>query len=138
MVPDAFCRGRGIHIRFEGRRYFQEKIVSNLRIGGIQWGRITNLRTRWTSSGKTWGTRRKNMSEAIDPVSVIYKLRRSMQERMDDLVQSLAAGGVDSMEEYKYILGKIHATDNINQELSNLLEPKEPNNDDDKVTRIRK
>ena len=78
------------------------------------------------------------MSEAIDPVSVIYKLRRTMQERMEDLVQSLAAGGVDSMEEYKYILGKIHATDNINQELSNLLEPKEPNNDDDKVTRIRK
>ena len=43
------------------------------------------------------------MSEAIDPVSVIYKLRRSMQERMDDLDQSLAAGGVARMEEYKYI-----------------------------------
>ena len=77
------------------------------------------------------------MSGAIDPINVIYKLRRSMQEQMEALVQNLAGGGVDSMQEYKYILGKIHATDNINQELSNLLEPKEPNNDDDKVTRIR-
>ena len=30
------------------------------------------------------------------------------------------------MEEYKYIIGKIHAIDMISQELSNLLEPKEP------------
>ena len=78
------------------------------------------------------------MSEAIDPVSVIYKLRRTMQERMEDLVQSLAAGGVDSMEEYKYIIGKIHGIDLINQELSNLLEPKEPEPHDTNVTRIRK
>ena len=77
------------------------------------------------------------MSEAIDPINVIYKLRRSMQEQMDTLVQTLANGGIDNMSEYKYIIGKIHAIDAINQELSNLLEPKEPN-DDDKVTRIRK
>jgi len=55
---------------------------------------------------------------------------------MDALIQTLANGGVDSMDEYKYIIGKIHGIDAITQELSNLLEPKEPNNDD-KVTRIR-
>ena len=77
------------------------------------------------------------MSEAIDPVNVIYKFKRSMQEQLDGLVQTLANGGIDTMDEYKYIIGKIHAIDLINQELSNLLEPKEPKNDDDKVTRIR-
>ena len=77
------------------------------------------------------------MSEAIDPVNVIYKFKRSMQEQLDGLVQTLANGGIDNMDEYKYIIGKIHAIDLINQELSNLLEPKEPKNDDDKVTRIR-
>ena len=77
------------------------------------------------------------MSEATDPINVIYKLRRELQTQMETLVQTLANGGIDNYEEYKYILDKIHATDNINQELSNLLEPKEPNNDDDKVTRIR-
>ena len=77
------------------------------------------------------------MSEATDPVHVIYKLKKTMQTILDGLVQTLANGGIDSMDEYKYIIGKIHAIDLINQELSNLLEPKEPKNDDDKVTRIR-
>ena len=76
------------------------------------------------------------MSEAIDPVNVIYKFKRSMQEQLDGLVQTLANGGIDNMDEYKYIIGKIHAIDLINQELSNLLEPKEPK-DDDNITRIR-
>ena len=78
------------------------------------------------------------MSEATDPINVIYKIKREMQSMLDTLVQTLANGGVDSMEEYKYIIGKIHAVDQINQELSNLLEPKEPNKDDpNNVTRIR-
>ena len=78
------------------------------------------------------------MSEATDPIHVIYKLKKTMQNVLDGLVQTLANGGIDTMDEYKYIIGKIHAIDLMNQELSNLLEPKEPNNDDDKVTRIRK
>ena len=79
------------------------------------------------------------MSEATDPVNVIYKFRRTMQEQLDALVQTLANGGIDNMSEYKYIIGKIHAIDLMNQELSNLLEPKEPKNDDpDNITRIRR
>ena len=76
------------------------------------------------------------MSEATDPANIIYNLRRAMQNQMDALVQTIASGGVDSMEEYKYIIGKIHGIDTINQELSNLLEPKEPKKDDN-ITRIR-
>ena len=76
------------------------------------------------------------MSGATDPVNVIYKLKKTMQNVLDVLVQTLACGGIDNYEEYKYILGKIHAIDLINQELSNLLKPKEPNNDDN-ITRIR-
>ena len=76
------------------------------------------------------------MSEATDPIHVIYKLKKTMQSQLDALVQTLANGGIDSMDEYKYIIGKIHAIDLMNQELSNLLEPKEPK-DDDNITRIR-
>ena len=76
------------------------------------------------------------MSEATDPINVIYKIKREMQSMLDTLVQTLANGGIDSMDEYKYIIGKIHAIDLINQELSNLLEPKEQK-DDDNITRIR-
>ena len=79
------------------------------------------------------------MSEATDLTNVIYRLRKAMQQQMDSLIQTLANGGVDSMEEYKYIIGKIHGIDTVNQELSNLLEPKEPNNDEPtNVTRIRR
>ena len=78
------------------------------------------------------------MSVATDPVNVIYKFKRTMQEQLDALVQTLANGGIDNMDEYKYIIGKIHAIDLMNQELSNLLEPKEPDNDDDNITRIRR
>ena len=76
------------------------------------------------------------MSEVMDPVTVIVKIRREISSQIEALVQTLANGGVDSMTEYKYIIGKIHALDQINQEISNLLEPKEPE-PDDKVTRIR-
>ena len=79
------------------------------------------------------------MSEATDPVNVIYKFKRTMQEQLDALVQTLANGGIDNMDEYKYITGKIHAIDLMNQELSNLLEPKEPNKDDpNNITRLRR
>ena len=78
------------------------------------------------------------MSGATDPVNVIYKFKRTMQEQLDALVQTLANGGIDNMSEYKYIIGKIHAIDLMNQELSNLLDPKEPDNDDDNITRIRR
>ena len=79
------------------------------------------------------------MSEATDPVNVIYKFKRTMQEQLDALVQTLANGGIDNMDEYKYITGKIHAIDLMNQELSNLLEPKEQNKDDpNNITRLRR
>ena len=77
------------------------------------------------------------MSEAIDPINVIYKIQRLLDEDINNNGQVLMGGGVDSMEKYNYILGKIHTLDQIKQELSNLLNPKEPENDD-KVTRIRR
>ena len=72
-----------------------------------------------------------------DPINVIYKLQRLLDEGIDNNGQVIMAGGVDTMEKYQYILGKIHTLDQIKQELSNLLEPKEPNKDDN-VTRIRR
>ena len=65
------------------------------------------------------------MSEAIDPINVIYKLQRLLDEGMDNNSQVLIGGGVDSMDKYNYILGKIHTLDQVKQELSNLLEDKE-------------
>ncbi len=47
----------------------------------------------------------------------------------------LASGGVDNMENYKYITGKIHALDAVSQEISNLLEEKEQKNNVRSITK---
>ena len=41
----------------------------------------------------------------------------------------MVAGGVKDMENYKYMLGQAHALKLIDQEISNLLNPKEDKND---------
>ena len=50
----------------------------------------------------------------------------------------MMTGGVDSMEKYKYMLGQAHAYQLIIQEISNLLEPKEQENEQGKRYRHRK
>ena len=59
--------------------------------------------------------------------TVINKLLRFLKERTDDLSVSVTSGGVDSMENYKYIIGQINALESVHQEISNLLNDKEHN-----------
>ena len=72
-----------------------------------------------------------------DPISLIYKIQRILDEIIENNASVIIGGGVDNMDKYNYILGKIHVSNQIKQEISNLLNPKEPNDDDDKVTPIR-
>ena len=57
--------------------------------------------------------------------NVIYKLRRALDTRINQLSISITSGGVDNMETYKYIIGQINALEAVKQELSNLLNDKE-------------
>ena len=59
--------------------------------------------------------------------NVINKTLKFLRTRIDSLSMSVTSGGVDSMENYKYIIGQINAFEAIKQELSNLLEDKEQN-----------
>ena len=61
--------------------------------------------------------------------NVIYKLRRALDSRINQLSISITSGGVDNMETYKYIIGQIYALEATKQELSNLLNDKEQDND---------
>ena len=63
----------------------------------------------------------------MDLESVIYKLRRGLERRIQSLAISVTSGGVDNMETYKYIIGQINALESVKQEISNLLDEKEPN-----------
>ena len=59
--------------------------------------------------------------------SVVYRLQRNLDKRIQQLAISVTSGGVNSMETYKYIIGQINALEATKQELSSLLEHKEQN-----------
>ena len=63
----------------------------------------------------------------MDTESLVYKLRRALERRIQALSMSITTGGVDNMEPYKYIIGQINALESVRQEISNLLDDKEPN-----------
>ncbi len=63
----------------------------------------------------------------MDTESLVYKLRRALERRIQALSMSITTGGVDNMETYKYIIGQINALESVRQEISNLLDEKEPN-----------
>ena len=52
--------------------------------------------------------------------TVINKTLRFLDSRIDQLSVSVTSGGVDSMEDYKYIIGQINALESVRQEISNL------------------
>ena len=59
--------------------------------------------------------------------TTINRLIKFLKSRIDSLSINVTSGGVDSMENYKYIIGQINAYEATLQELSNLLEDKEQN-----------
>ena len=59
--------------------------------------------------------------------SVVYRLQRNLDKRIQQLAISVTSGGVDNMETYKYIIGQINALEATKQEISNLLNEKEQN-----------
>jgi hypothetical protein len=59
--------------------------------------------------------------------NVITKLIKFINTRLEALSVTITSGGVDTMENYKYIIGQINGLEATKQELSNLLEDKEQN-----------
>ena len=70
--------------------------------------------------------------------TVIRKLLKFLNTRLQALSISVTSGAVDNMEKYRYIIGQINALEATKQELSNLLEDKEQHgtviNIEDKTT----
>ena len=62
----------------------------------------------------------------MSPETVIYKLQRALDAQLANLTNVITTG-VDTMENYKYILGQINALELVRQELSSLLNSEEKN-----------
>ena len=61
--------------------------------------------------------------------NVIKRLVKFLNTRLEALSITVTSGSVDSMENYKYIIGQINGLEAVRQELSNLLEDKEQKNE---------
>ena len=60
---------------------------------------------------------------------ILNRIQKFLRESYQNIGDTMIAGGVDNMEKYKYMMGQAHAYLRISQEISNLLNPKEPKND---------
>ena len=72
----------------------------------------------------------------METVDVAYKLQRFTKSQLENLTLTITSGGVDNMENYKYILGQIRTYEFLLQEISNLLNKKELNADAGNVIKI--
>ena len=65
----------------------------------------------------------------MEEFNVVYKLQRHLKQVIEDCKDTIMSG-VDSLEKYQYLVGKVQAFEQTLQEISNLLDNKEQNNDD--------
>ena len=64
-----------------------------------------------------------------DIITIVDYLKKIINTRQDQLIQVIT-GDVKSLEEYKFLLGKIHANRDTLQELTNLLKKQEQYEDE--------
>ena len=67
---------------------------------------------------------------------IISKVKKHLKDNYSSIAEVMISGGVDNMEKYKYLMGQAHAYQKIDQEISNLLKPKEPKNDTERAENI--
>ena len=72
----------------------------------------------------------------MDDILLISKIKKSLQQRLQDLGDALLAGGVDTMEKYRYLVGQAHGIQLTLQDISNLLKPKEQKNEQGNIIDI--
>ena len=74
----------------------------------------------------------------MDPLVVVAKLQKILQNNLQRIGDSMITGGVDNMEKYQYMLGQARAYQYALQEISNLLKAKEQENEQGNVIDIGK
>ena len=74
----------------------------------------------------------------MDPLTVVAKLQKIMQDNLQRVGDTLISGGVDNMEKYQYILGQARTYQYLLQEISNLLKAKEQKDEQGNVVDIGK
>ena len=76
------------------------------------------------------------MGLLVDPLVLVSKLQKIMQDNLQRVGDAMISGGVDNMEKYQYMLGQARTYQYVLQEISNLLEQKEQKNEQGTVINI--
>ena len=74
----------------------------------------------------------------MDPLVVVAKLQKVLQNNLQRIGDAMITGGVDNMEKYQYMLGQARTYQYMLQEISNLLKAKEQENEKGNVIDIGK
>jgi len=74
----------------------------------------------------------------VDPLVVVAKLQKVLQNNLQRIGDTMISGGIDNMEKYQYMLGQARAYQYALQEISNLLKKKEQENETGNVIDIGK
>ena len=72
----------------------------------------------------------------MDDLIIIEKLKKRINATLQQIGDSMITGGVDNMEKYKYLIGQAHAIQLTLQDISNLLKPKEQQDEQGNVIDI--
>ena len=71
-----------------------------------------------------------------EELQIISKVKKLLKDQYQSIGEVMLAGGVDNMDKYKYLMGQAHAYQKIDQEISNLLKPKEQKNDTERPENV--
>ena len=74
----------------------------------------------------------------MDPLVIVAKLQKIIQDNLQRVGDTLISGGVDNMEKYNYMLGQARTYQYMLQEISNLLKQKEQKEDEGNVIDLGK
>ena len=74
----------------------------------------------------------------MDPLVIVAKLQKVLQQNLQRIGDAMITGGVDNMEKYQYMLGQARAYQYALQEISNLLKAKEQENEQGNVIDLGK
>ena len=72
----------------------------------------------------------------MDGINLMFKLKKEVTELSDSVSDILINGEVDNWDKYQYMVGQLKAYQQINQEISNLLEKKEQNENEGTVVKL--
>ena len=78
------------------------------------------------------------MGLLVDPLVIVAKLQKNLQNSLQRIGDAMISGGVDNMEKYQYMLGQARAYQYALQEISNLLKQKEQENEQGNVIDLGK